>query len=57
MSQFLGHWHKIMFIATRAMQQHQRRSGWIVTSDEVMGVSWESHNEVRERRNDLNGYR
>jgi hypothetical protein len=42
-----------MFVATRAMEQNQRRFGWIGASDEVMHMGRLVHGEVRQRRIDL----
>jgi hypothetical protein len=39
------------------MQQHEWRFGWIGASDEMVGLSWLNHGEVRQRRFDLKGYR
>jgi len=43
-----------VLVATRTMQQHQRRFGRVGASDEVMGVVWLGHGEVRQRRNYFN---
>jgi hypothetical protein len=52
-----GQCHQITFVAARAMQQHEWRFGWIGASDEMVGLSWLNHGEVRQRRFDLKGYR
>jgi hypothetical protein len=55
-SQFLTQWQEIILVATRTMQQHERRFGRISASDEVVGVSWLNHNEYGQRQIDLHSY-